>query len=121
MRIICALLFFYSLSVLAESRIGLPPVDLRPGQVVEGNLFSVKIVPGSKETTFFVVGKEAAQIKLDKMQLQLTVDPDGTKKIFSLKRRKDAFVLDQKLESDSQLEIRSHDGKIEQLRLKAKP
>jgi len=121
MRLIKYLFLFFSASAFADPHIGLPPVDLRAGQVVEGNLFSVKIVPGSKETTFFVVGKESAKFNMDKMQLQLTLDPNGNKKTFALKRRKEAFVFDQKLESESELEIRALDGKVEQLRLKAKP
>lgn len=108
-------------SSFAESKIALPPVDLRPGQVVEGNLFSVKVIPGNAETSFFIVGKEVAKVKLQAYKVDLILDPEGAQTTYSLKRKNEAFVLNQNLQKDARIEIKSEDGHIEKLRLKVRP
>ena len=120
-KLIISFLFLTAIFAFGEAHLGLPPVDLRPGEFVDGALFSVKMVPGERSTTFYVVGKQAAKIKLDRLKLQLVIDPMGAKQTFSLNRKNDAFVWDQKILKDSQLEIRDESGRVEQLRLKATP
>lgn len=49
----------------------LPPLDLRQGQIVTGNLFNVIIFPYDGKTVFYVVGKEAAELQWSKLQIKL--------------------------------------------------
>lgn len=121
MRFIFAMIVCCAGSVFAEGPFGVPPVDLRPGEFVDGALFSVKIVPAAKETSFYVVGKQAAKVKLDHLKIQLIMDPEGARKTFSLKRKKDAFVFGQTISKDSHLEIQDEEGRVDQLRIKATP
>lgn len=121
-------LIFISIMVLgfsgwlhAEAPFGMPPVDLRAGEFVDGALFSVKLVPGAKETSFYIVGKQAAKIKLDNLKIQLIVDPEGARKVFSLSRQNDAYVFGDKIPKNSQLEIQGEDGRVDRLRVKTVP
>lgn len=102
-----------------KKEFGLPPVDLRQGQVVQGDLFTVKVVPGDRRTSFFIVGKKAADLNLDTLQLQLT--SLKTKTPVTLKREKDGFVYEERLLMDSDLQIRTPEGKTETIKLKARP
>lgn len=94
-----------------------PAADLRPGQVVEGNLFSIKIVPGSKETSFYIVGNKVAQFKLDDLKFELFIN----NKSVVLTKRKNAFITTDPLPAEAELKIQTPDGKVDQLKLKLKP
>jgi hypothetical protein len=107
-----------SLSLWANKKdFGLPAADLRPGQVVDGQIFSVKIVPGDKETSFYIVGNKMAQFNLDQLKLELFIN----NRTVVLTKKKDAFITTDKLLSDAELKIKTPDGKIDQLRLKLNP
>ena len=99
----------------------MPPVDLRPGQFVEGSLFSVKFVPGNKEATFYVVGKDALKIKVDRLKLELITEDPGGKQSFILRRKNKVFLFSEKTLSDFQLKIHAEDGRVDQLRMKSSP
>ena len=105
----------------ATEHFGMPAMDQRQEEVIQGNLFSVKIIPGAKQTSFYVVGKEAAKLKIDDLKVQLILDPEGSAQSFQLERKQDAFIFNKKLVQDSRLEIQDANGKIEQLKIKAKP
>ena len=121
MKLFFALFMLFGIFAFAEGNLALPPVDLRPGEFVDGALFSVRVVPGARETSFYVVGKQTAKVKLDKLKLQLIVDPEGARKTFTLQRKNEAYIFSQKILKDAQLEIQGEEGQVDKLRLKVAP
>jgi len=123
--LICTSLVFclFSLSSFAQKKnFALPPTDLRQGSLHQGDLFTVKMVPGDKETSFYVVGKKAGSIKLDKMTMDLIFESGGESKRVSLGRRDQAFILPQKAERDLRLELKGETpGEVDKVHIKILP
>ncbi len=109
-------IFTVIFSVFSSAEMGLPPVDLRAGQFVEGNLFSVKYVPGDKAVSFFIVGSKKAGLKFAPKQTVLEVNG----KSYSLKQDSSgkAYVYSSSLESEAVLKLEKEDGNTEEFRLK---
>ena len=116
MKIISLLISVLMVPWLAGAELGLPPVDLRPGQFVEGNLFSVKYVPGDKEVSFYVVGKKKAGIQF--FPKQTTLEMNGQKIQLTRNKSGDAFIYPDSVKSEAVLKLEKNDGKTEEFRLK---
>lgn len=86
-----------------------------------GKLFSVRMVPGQSSTSFFVVGKKAADIKIEKLQVEATFfeNLDENKgRTLVLKRQNDHFLYEGalkpgKLRLNIKTEDPAHQEKIE--------
>jgi hypothetical protein len=80
-----------------------PPLGLsspdRPREYQQqGELISVRLVPGAKQSQLFVVGKETAKIKFEDSTVSATLFfGDQTKEIL-FKRNKDHYVTTEKLD-----------------------
>lgn len=117
--IICVLSFS---SFAQKKDFALPPTDLRQGSLHQGDLFTIKMVPGDKETSFYVVGKKAGAVKIDKMTMDLVVEVGGESKRLNLSRRDKAFVFPHKVEKDIQLELKGEaPGEVDKVQIKIKP
>ena len=64
-----------------------------PTHVVrQGKIFTVRMVPGDKTTSFFVAGNKAADVKFDKLSAKATLyGPKGRAREIELARREDRF------------------------------
>lgn len=88
-----------------------------------GQMFTVKIIPGAKESTVYVLGKEAAKIKIDKLKVEATLFEGKLEKKISLERKNDFFVVKSPLKGDS-LNLKIQDEapqKMEEIKIKLKP
>lgn len=88
-----------------------------------GQMFTVKIVPGAKESTFYVLGKEAAKIKIDNLKIEATLFEGKMEKKIALEKKSDYFVTKTSLKGDSiNLKIQDEKpNKIEEIKIKLKP
>jgi hypothetical protein len=105
-----------------KKEFGVPPTDLRSGSLHSGDLFTVKMVPGDNETSFFVVGKKTGSFKIDKMKMEVVFSAGGEEKRMTLTRKDQAFIFPQKFEKDLRLELKGEKpGEIDKLNIKIKP
>lgn len=106
-------------SLIAGAQVVHPQVSedriVEQGRQLEqaGKLFSVKMVPKDRVTSFFIVGKKAGQLKFDKLQVEATffenLDPQRPRNIV-LKKNADHFVYDGELQSGKlKLQIKTDD------------
>lgn len=66
------ILLFAVSSVFAQKKdFALPPLDRRPEEVVHGDLFTVRVTPGAKTTTFFLAGKKSAELEMANRKLKI--------------------------------------------------
>ena len=64
-----------------------------PTHVVrQGKIFTVRMVPGDKTTSFFVAGNKTADVKFNKLSAKATLyGPKGRTREIELARREDRF------------------------------
>lgn len=113
-----------SLAALAGPDLSAPPIQVDPSLVQTGQLFSIKIIPGAKQTKFYVVGTEAASIDLKNMTVEALLLAQGQKRKIQLKKVDDHYVTTDKVEGQVQLKIRAgSESKEESFKvdIKAKP
>lgn len=97
-----------SASVQAKD-FAIPAVDLRQGEFVQGQLFSVKYVPGSRSVSFMIVGKKAAGLQIGDMKPQLRfVSKDS---VYPLEQQGKSFIYRDEIKEDAVLEVQSKGGK----------
>ncbi len=95
-----------------------------PSHISEsGQMFMVKIIPGKKETSFFILGKKSATLKFDQLRVQATLFVGNEEKVLNLVRKQDHFVTSTPLVGDHlDLKLQSDENKgNEELRIKLKP
>lgn len=88
-----------------------------------GQMFTVKIIPGDKESKFFILGKEAIKIKLDKLKIEASLVSGKLEKKISLRQQEDYFVTSVPLKGD-QLNLKIQEeapGKMDEIKIKLKP
>ena len=60
--------------------------------VRQGKIFTIRMVPGDKTTTFFIAGNKAADIKFDRLSVKATAyGPGGKSRELNLLRKENAF------------------------------
>lgn len=115
-------LFFSLSSIQARGQEAIDPND--PSHISQsGQMFMVKIVPGAKETSLYVLGKKTALLKFDKLKVQASLFVGNEEKIIALIRKKGHFVTQTPLVGDElnlKLQSDENHGK-EELRIKLKP
>lgn len=90
-------------------------------QQKRGDLFAVKLVPGSREVQIHVVGTKAAQMNFEKTGLKLLVRVNGEMREVGVEKRKNYFAVKEKLERPSELILDlSHEGQNEKLEMPLK-
>lgn len=119
MKIISLLILFSWLAMAQE------PVDPKDVSHLKqaGQMFTVKIVPGAKESTVYILGKEAAKIKIDKLKIEATLFEGKLERKILLERKSDFFVTKSPLKGDS-LNLKIQDEapqKVEEIKIKLKP
>lgn len=119
-------LIFYGFSIWAqsESRIDInDPTHL----VQQGKIFTVRIVPGDKQTSFYIVGNKVADIKFNQLSVDATIlGPNGSTRKLELFKSKDHFVHNGKIDTDAKIEMKiqqpkAHKTEKLELRLKQAP
>lgn len=87
-----------------------------------GQMFVVQIVPGTKSSTVFVLGKEAAKIKIDNLKVEATLFEGKIGKKISLQKKDDHFVTSSSLKGDAiNLKIQDENpGQTEEIKIKLK-
>ncbi len=95
--ILVVTLLFLGLSVnLAKAQpaaLGLPAQDVKYKEFEQhGNLFDLKIIPGSKETRLYLVGKEAASVKFEKLSIVGKIKVGNNEKLIEFRKDKDYFT-----------------------------
>lgn len=104
------------------AQVAVNPLD--PSHISEsGRMFMVKIVPGKKETSLFVLGKKSAMLKFDRLKVEATLFVGNEEKTINLIRKKDHFVTSTPLVGDHlDLKLQSDENQgNEELRIKLKP
>ena len=114
------ILFAPLLAISKNGHLGLPPFDLKKEYQYSGDLVQIKIIPGDKETKLFVVGKETARLKFDKLDVHATLIIGNNEKTITFSRQKDHFSTTDTLSSgDLNLKLHLLDSKkSEQLKIK---
>lgn len=87
-----------------------------------GQFFVLKIIPGKKQTQFYITGHKAVEIDLNKLQINASYLFQGKEKTISLTRRGDHFISNSSLVGkELQFEIKDEAaGKTDQLKFKLK-
>lgn len=89
-----------------------------------GKLFTIKIVPGSKESSFYIVGKEFAKIKIDALNVTASLIVNGKEKSIRLNKQSDKFTTEEKLTGEYlklEIEKKQNPKEKETLQIKLKP
>lgn len=130
MKYLAILIFiFISIRAFAQSpspQVQTSRIESEQDQLTQvGKIFTVRIVPSSKLTSFFIVGKKAADIHFDKMQIEATFYQglnDKMGKSVILNRQKDHFSYEGAIQPDRiQLNIKTETpGQVEKLEIKMK-
>lgn len=118
--------FFQGSSLWAQSE---NMVDINdPTHLVrQGKIFTVRIVPGDKQTSFYIVGNKVADIQFNQLSVDATIlGPNGTTQKLELFKKKDHFVHNGKLDTDTKIEMKIQQPKANkteklELRLKKTP
>lgn len=99
MKFVISLICLWSAIGLAQE-FSNPEIDPRAHMNKNGQLFDVRVVPKDKQTMFYIVGKRAARLKWDKLQVEATLFPGNNQpaRKLSLKPGKDAFIHEGSLE-----------------------
>ena len=87
-----------------------------------GKLFTVQIIPGKKQATFYVVGTKKAEIKFNKLSVEATLFTNGEEHKIELFRKKDYFESQSPLIGEA-IELKVQDenpAHMERLRIKLK-
>ena len=79
-----------------------------------GKLFVVQVVPGKKETSFWIAGKQAAAIEFNKLRIEAVLYIGKQQKRIELFKRNDHFVTNAPLSGD-ELRLKLQGEKPEQL------
>lgn len=114
------LFLFLLTSVFAQKKdFALPPVDRKPEEVVHGDLFTVRVTPGAKTTTFFLVGKKSAELEMANRKLRI-VTPSGTRELRMVSPGQ--FVYDQPIKDNVKMIVVDPQGATQEtLELKLTP
>jgi len=109
--------FLLSLNIFAQD----PRQPEDPYHIKEsGRLFEVKIFPGAKETKIYVAGKKAAQININKLNIEATLNLGKEEKRLVIKRKDDYFVTSD-LSGGEQIRLKldsSEPKKSEEMKIK---
>jgi hypothetical protein len=97
---------------------GLPAVDAPKEYQHHGDLVSIRIVPGDKETRLYLVGKEAASLKLSEVGIVGTLHLGDSEKAISFKQTQGYFFTETPLSGQLNLEIKLPDQKKEKFKIK---
>ena len=106
-------------SPLLAKEFGLPPVELRQGQFIQGSLFSVKYVPGKKTASFFIVGKKTADLQMTDLKPRLYLSGSGEP--VTLQYQGNGYIYQDALPENTLLEIRNNKGDTETFKIRHKP
>ena len=78
-----------------QMAIGIPD---RPQEYTsKGGLFTVKMIPGKRETRLVVVGKDVAKLDINKLDVTGTLKFGKNEKVIKFVRKKDYFSTNEKL------------------------
>jgi hypothetical protein len=94
--ILVSLILAFQLGFTEEQMaIGIPD---RPQEYTsKGGLFSVKLIPGAKETRLVVVGKDVAKLDINKLDVTGTLKLGKNEKVIKFRRQKDYFSTNENL------------------------
>ena len=79
-----------------------------------GKLFVVKIIPGKRETSLWIVGREAAAIQFNKLRVEAVLYVGKTEKRIELYKKDDHYTTQSILTGD-ELRLKLQGEKPEQL------
>lgn len=88
-----------------------------------GNLFTVTVVPGDKSSKFYILGKEAARIKIDNLSIEASLFIGENEKKLTLQRKSDYFTTTTPLKGDHlflKLKTKPED-KVDEIKIKLLP
>lgn len=108
------LILFYAIVGFAQDphgKFGMPAQDLKPEYQEHGSLVSIRIVPASKLTKLFIVGKESASLKFDKINVTGKIRVGDNEKVIQFNREKDYFTTTDQLIGDLDLQLELKDKK----------
>lgn len=87
----------------------------------QGQFFTVKIVPGDKQTKFFVMGKKAAQLNFSKVHLEASYFLNGTETKITFTKSSDHFAAeaaDLKKANELQLKVQAEGEAVDSFKMK---
>lgn len=106
------LIFFFPLLAAAADKFE----DLHIKEA--GQFFVIKIIPGNKQTQFFVAGNKALQLDLNKIQIKGSYFLNGQEKPFHLKRTNDSFTTSTPLTGKQlRIEIQDDENRVDILKI----
>ncbi len=114
------IIFIFTLNIQAQD----PRNPDDPMHLSEtGRIFEVKIFPGTKETKIFVIGKKAAQINFNKLEIEAILTLGQEERTLTLKRSKDHYVTSKMSGGDKlRLKLKMKDSKkLEEFNINLKP
>lgn len=109
----CAALSSLTFAQDPHGRFGLPAQDIKPEYQEHGSLISIRLVPADKVTKLFIVGKEAASLKFDKLNITGKIRVGNNEKVILFNREKDYFTTTDQLSGDLDLQLEMKDKEKE--------
>ncbi len=86
-----------------------------------GQMFIVRVIPGKKQTEFFITGKKVLNVDLSNLRVQGNYLSGSDKKFFKLTNDKDRFVTNEDITGKSiQLEIKTPAEKVDVINIDLK-
>jgi hypothetical protein len=104
--IILPIVFFF-INAFAGPDLSSPPIDVHPSLSQSGQLFTIKIIPGKKQTQFFIVGNKAAEISFENLELEGRLILPGQFQPLKLEKSKDHFVIYEMVTGKIDLKVKS--------------
>lgn len=78
---------------------------MRPSQLHEGKMFSLKLTPGEKKLDILVTGKKAATLNVSDLGLTASLLANGKTYTLVPRKQKEGFSIDLPVESKSNLKL----------------
>lgn len=88
-----------------------------------GNMFTVTVVPGDKSSKFYILGKEAAKIKIDNLSIEASLFIGENEKKLTLLKKRDYFTTSTPLKGDHLfLKLKNKpEDKVDEIKIKLLP
>ena len=84
-----------------------------------GDLVKIKFVPGDRETKIYVVGLDAAAVKVDDLTVTAHLKVGETEKVIKFKRKKDYFSTEEELKGEFHVQLHNQDAKkVDEFRIR---
>lgn len=122
MRIFGILVLFFGIGAFLETQAQENPFD-RAHIEQSGRMFTVKIIPGKKQTQVFILGKEAARLKFEDYHVEARLLIGKDEKEIGLKQKNDYYVTELPIQGDLlKIKIEQKKPKVnEEIEIKLKP